>query len=166
MECFVNASSMICKCVLRSVLSFFTVEQTRIYVNFSYERLRYSRTRYYSVHHERFVFFFVLQLRTKCSYMRTIRLFNNKGLTGIKHVSGHHLIIEGLKLDSPFFSTIYGFQKSIKFIISVLNKAINKDVKVQHSKKEGWCVGVLFIGMLERSVLICDTTQFVKGDHN
>ena len=95
-----------------------------------------------------------------------IRLLNNKGLTCIKHVSGHHLIIEGLKLDYPFFSTIYGFQKSIKFIISVLNKAINKDVKVQHSKKEGWCVGVLFIGMLERSVLICDTTQFIKGDHN
>ena len=112
MECFVNASSMICKCVLRSVLSFFTVEQTRTYVNFIYEKLRYSRTRYYSVHQERFVLFFALQLRTKCSYMHTIRLLNNKGLTCIKHVSGHRLIIDGLKLDSPFLSTIYGFREA------------------------------------------------------
>ena len=51
-ERFVNASSMICKLVLRSVPSFFTIEQTWTYVNFIYERLRYSRTRYYSVHYK------------------------------------------------------------------------------------------------------------------
>ena len=52
MECFVNASSMICKRVLRSVLSFFTIEQTRTYVNLPMKD--YAILEHCSVRHERF----------------------------------------------------------------------------------------------------------------